>query len=116
MTPPDSPYKPWVPDYKFPSYQEQNDIINRFITSDREEYKNRKYTLFIKSCIIEGDYYKRTGTITDRVCLMISSNDLKYLEDFWKNNEVAHQFDSTAWHYIYDNFENKLVKTLSICY
>jgi hypothetical protein len=100
----------------YPSYEEKNEIVKRWVHETQlQSSEKRRYTLRTVICVIDNDYEKTTGTVTDHACLELRSNDLQFLRDFWHKNHTARNFETTTWHYIYDNQEDQLVETLSIC-
>lgn len=102
---------------KKPSYEELDEIVKKYYNRDKiKSHSEKRYTLVTQVLLVEGSFDKRrNGKVTDHAYFQIGSNDLQFLRDYWRRPEIQSQFDSTTWHYIYDNEENKLVETLSIC-
>lgn len=69
------------------------------------------YTLYTHRNVMEDDIDKKSGICTGHMTFKVDSDSLKVLEDFYKYS-IANYMDSSAWHFIADNKNRKVIKLI----
>lgn len=90
-------------------------LRNNIESSDRLRRSDKRYSLYSKIIIIEGDFDKNTGAVSDYADCSISADRVEALEEIWKKSFLIRKYSTTHPHFIFDNAEGKVIKILSMC-
>lgn len=108
-------------DFDWHSYFEAGKASLKHMLEENDEMfecwtnSDKQYMIVSDISLIEDDFDKREGKITEHFDVHISSNSVKALRSFWINLLSKRPYDSTKQHFIADIKNRKIVEFLSVC-
>lgn len=90
-------------------FEENPEMWQKWTNSDK------RYMLVTDISIIENDFNKSSGTVTDHFDAHISSDSILSLKNIWLNFFSKRPYDNAKQHFIADMKEKRIIEFCSVC-